>query len=77
MPTFVTVVPLEIEGEWREAGYEIDTTGYRQGAIAQMIEDGLIAAESGGGGGAAPVFLSAPMNKAVDTDLDPVFEPAV
>jgi len=49
MATYVTVVAQRIAGVWRDAGYEFEDTGYRQGAIVSMFRRGLIdRADSGG-----------------------------
>lgn len=51
MVSFVTALRQRIAGQWREPGYEIDPTGFRQGALERMISDGLLAAEAEGGAG--------------------------
>ena len=52
MATYVTVVAQRIAGVWRDAGYEFEDTGYRQGAIVSMFRRGLIdRADSGGASG--------------------------
>lgn len=51
MTTYVTTVAQYLEGQWRDAGYEFESTGFRQGAIQRMLSQGLIDLSSGGGGG--------------------------
>jgi hypothetical protein len=42
---FLTV-PRRIGGQWRAAGDEIDTTGWRRGAIEALTARGLIYTDS-------------------------------
>ena len=49
MATYATAVAQYIEGQFRPAGYEFESDGFKQGAIQRMLSQGLIVLVGGGG----------------------------
>lgn len=49
MATYATTVAQYLEGQFRPAGYEFESDGFRQGAIQRMLSQGLVVFVGGSG----------------------------